>query len=50
MGYVTIITQVITSLSSPPHSLPTTHKWIKKFTSALEQKHDRISQKDLKED
>ena len=30
------ITQVLSTLSSPPHSLPTTHPWIKKFTAALE--------------
>ena len=30
------IVKVLSTLSSPPHSLPTTHPWIKKFTAALE--------------
>ena len=30
------IVKVLSTLSSPPHSLPATHPWIKKFTAALE--------------
>merc|ERR1711865_380405 len=30
------LVKVLSTLSSPPHSLPTTHPWIKKFTAALE--------------